>query len=76
MTPERAANRDRFWSLVARFNQLGCMLPDEHDLDPDDLEAIAEAQIIIAQMNATRAEMDRELDEEKARRLACGELWP
>ena len=74
MTPERAANRDRFWSLVARFNQLGCMLPD--DLDLDDLEAMAEAQIIIAEMNATRAEMNLVLDDEKARRRSCGDSWP
>ena len=61
---------------MARFNQLGCMLPDEHDLDLDDLEAMAEAQIIIAEMNATRAEMNRVLDDEKARRRSCGDSWP
>jgi hypothetical protein len=76
ISPERAANRDKFWALVARFNQLGCLLPDEKDLDPDDVEAVTEARLVIDEMNATRRAMDELLDAEKARRLSSGEPWP
>ena len=48
----------KYFALMARFNQLGRMLPPPHDLDPDDAAAIAEVRLIIAEMNATQAKME------------------
>jgi hypothetical protein len=49
--------RRKYLALMARHNQLGRLLPAPDDLDLDDAEAVAEAQLIIAEMNATQAKM-------------------
>jgi hypothetical protein len=48
----------RVFSLMARFNQLGRLLPAPDDFDPDGATAVAEAQLVIAEMNETQAKMD------------------
>ena len=48
----------KYFALMARFNQLGRLLPAPGDLDPDDAAAIAEVRLIIAEMNATQAKME------------------
>ena len=64
MTPGQMAMRreeDRkrkYFALMARFNQLGRLLPKPDDLDPDDPAAIAEVRLIIGEMNATQAKME------------------
>jgi hypothetical protein len=58
----------QFFALAKRFNQLGSLLPDPDDLDTDDVAAMAEAQMVIAEMNKTRAEMDRLLNLEAVAR--------
>ena len=67
MSDDRKA---KFFALMRRFNQLGCLLPALGDLDADDMAAIAEAEMVIAEMNKTRAEMDAVLDQENAARKA------
>jgi hypothetical protein len=54
------------------FNQLGRFLPAPGDIDPDDIEAVAEARMIIAEMHKTRAEMDGVLAAEAKLRSANG----
>jgi hypothetical protein len=62
--------RAKFFALVKRLNELGLLLPAPGDLDADDAAGLAEAQMVIAEMNKTRAEMDRVLDQENATRKA------
>jgi hypothetical protein len=63
------ANRKaQFFTLMRRFNELGCLLPALDDFDTDDAAAVAEAQLVIAEMNKTRSEMDRLIDQEAAAR--------
>ena len=64
MTPGQVAMRreeDRkrkYFALMARFNELGRLLPKPDDLDPDDTAQIAEVRLIIGEMNATQAKME------------------
>jgi hypothetical protein len=40
------ANRKaQFFTLMRRFNELGCLLPALDDFDTDDAAAVAEAQL-------------------------------
>jgi hypothetical protein len=48
----------KYFALMERYNELGRLLPAADDLDPDDADAIAEARLIIAEMNATQAKME------------------
>ena len=48
----------KYFALMARFNELGRLLPKPDDLDPDDTAQIAEVRLIIAEMNATQAKME------------------
>ena len=58
-TMRRDEDRKRkYFALMQRYNQLGRLLPAPDDLDPDDADAVAEARLIIAEMDATRAKMD------------------
>ena len=50
--------KQKYFALMARYNQLGRLLPAPDDLDPDDAAAVAEARLILAEMNATQAKMD------------------
>jgi hypothetical protein len=48
----------KYFALMERYNQLGRLLPTPGDLDTDDAAAVAEARLILAEMNATQAKMD------------------
>ena len=48
----------KYFALMERYNRLGRLLPAPDDLDTDDAAAVAEARLIIAEMNATQAEME------------------
>jgi hypothetical protein len=50
--------KQKYFALMARYNQLGRLLPTPDDLDADDAAAVAEARLILAEMNATQAKMD------------------
>ena len=50
----------RFFSLMARYNELGRLLPALDDLDTDD--AAADAKLVIAEMSKVQAEMDALLE--------------
>jgi hypothetical protein len=50
--------KQKYFALMARYNQLGRLLPAPDDLDPDDPTAVAEAGLILAEMNATQTKMD------------------
>ena len=63
MTPASEKRRDKFFALVRRFNQLGCLLPAPGDLDA---AVIDQVRLVIAEMHKTKAEMDAVLDEENA----------
>ena len=58
------ANSLRFFELVERYNQLGTMLPAPGDFNSDDIEAVATVRVVIAEMRATRQQMDAVLDAE------------
>jgi hypothetical protein len=57
MQPDDDRKR-KYFALMARYNQLGRLLPAAGDLDPDDAAAVAEARPILAEMTATQAKMD------------------
>jgi hypothetical protein len=48
----------KYFALMARYNQLGRLLPSPDDFDTDDAAAVAEARLILAEMNATQAKME------------------
>lgn len=50
--------KQKYFALMERYNQLGRLLPTPGDLDPDDADAVAEARLILSEMNATQAKMD------------------
>ena len=54
--------------LMKRYNQLGELLPRPDDIDFDDPAAVAEAEVIIAEMKTVWAEIDAYLA--VARRMA------
>jgi hypothetical protein len=56
------SSQDTFFTLAARYCQLGRLLPSVDDLDTDDETAIAEAQLILAEMAKVKAEMDALLE--------------
>ena len=47
------ARKAKFFALMRRFNELACLLPAPGDLDTDDVAAVAEAQLVIAEINRT-----------------------
>jgi hypothetical protein len=47
MTEAEIERRDNFLALLARYNQLGRLLPTPGDLDYADAAQVAEAEIII-----------------------------
>jgi hypothetical protein len=55
----------KFFALVKRYNQIGALLPEEENFDPRDAAQVAEARIILAEMNKTKAQMDALLERER-----------
>ena len=45
-------------SLIERYCQLGRLLPAVDNIDTDDIEAIAEARLILREMSQTKFAMD------------------
>jgi hypothetical protein len=62
---ERKAN---FFALMERYCELGRLLPTEADLNTDDAVAVAEAKVVLAEMNKTKSEMEVLLELEGRRR--------
>jgi hypothetical protein len=57
MAMRREEDRKRkYFALMARFNQLGRLLPAPDDLDPDDTAQIAEVRLIIGEEPAGKME--------------------
>jgi hypothetical protein len=48
----------KYFALMARYNQLGRLLPALENFDPEDAAAVAEARLIIAEMKKTQAKME------------------
>lgn len=50
--------------LILRFNRIGCLLSsvDEDAIESGDAAAIANAQVIINEMNRVKAQIDSFLD--------------
>ena len=46
---------DELIVLMQRYNQLGRLLPCEHDLDTDDVAAVTEARLVLKEMETTLA---------------------
>ena len=69
-----AKRKERFFTLMRRFVQLGAMLEKDFDMevfDPDDAEDVsrlASAEMIIAEMNKTRALIEEMMELEQALR--------
>jgi hypothetical protein len=56
---QREEDRKRkYFALMERYNRPGRLLPAPDDLDTDDAAAVAEARLILAEMNATQAKME------------------
>jgi hypothetical protein len=56
MVPE-VEGKAKFFALMARYVQLGQLL-DEEKIEAGDIEAVAEAGLILAEMDKTKAEID------------------
>jgi hypothetical protein len=61
MTPASEQRRDEFFRLMKRCIQLGSMLPRRGDFDPEHAD---EYELVIREMNATRAAMHKVLADE------------
>ena len=48
----------KFFALMARYNELGRLLPDPDDLNTDDAAAVAEVRIVLKEMAAVQAELE------------------
>ena len=52
----------QFFVLAARYCELGSLLPTPDDIDLNDVAAIAEAKLVLAEMAKVKAEMDALLE--------------
>jgi hypothetical protein len=50
--------KTQFVALVERYCQLGRLLPAVDNVDTDDIEAIAEARLILRELSQTKFAMD------------------
>jgi hypothetical protein len=66
MTPASEQRRDKFFALMKRFNQLGCLLPSPDDFDARDADAgeLAEVEMVLAEMHRVQAAMKAVLNDE------------
>jgi hypothetical protein len=66
LTPASEQRRDKFFALMQRFNQLGCLLPSPDDFDARHADAgeLAEVEMVFAEMDRVRAAMKAVLDDE------------
>jgi hypothetical protein len=56
MTPAQCAHRDRLFALMRRYCQLGHLI--DPNFDRDDIVALAETKIIVAEMREVQGEID------------------
>jgi hypothetical protein len=54
-----------FFATMERINRLGVLLPKAESLDPADAAAIAEAEIILAEIRKAQAELDAMMERER-----------
>jgi hypothetical protein len=54
-------DKQRSVGLMQKFNALGRLLPDEDSIVEPDAAGIAEAKIILREMEATKAQIDKAL---------------
>ena len=54
-----------FFAVMKRFNQLGTLLPKPDSLDPADAAAVAEAEMVLAEMRKVQAELDAMMQRER-----------
>ena len=67
LTPASAKRRDEFLALMTRYNQLGCLLPDDFDARDADASELADVEMLFAELDRVRAAMKALLaDEAKA----------
>jgi hypothetical protein len=59
-----------FRALLERFNQLGCLLPKQDDLDLEDQKERANVDMILTEMSRVKAQIDAYLAAEWKRRRA------
>ena len=68
LTPASAQRRDEFLALMARYNQLGCLLPSDFDARDADASELAEVEMVFAELDRVRAAMKAVLvDEARSR---------
>ena len=53
-----ADDRDTVLNLMKRYNQIGALLPSEHDIRHKP-QAIATAKLVLREMQEAKAEIDR-----------------
>jgi hypothetical protein len=61
MPGEKNDEKARIFALMQRYNQIGCLLPDEENLDLTNAAAVAEAKLVLAEMAKVKAELDEML---------------
>ena len=67
LTPASAKRRDEFLALMARYDQLGRLLPDDFDTRDADASELAEVELVFAELDRVRTAMRAVLaDEAKA----------
>jgi hypothetical protein len=68
MPPASEQRRDKFFALLARYSQLGCLLPASDDFDARHADAseLAEVEMGLAELDRVRAAVKAVLDDEAA----------
>jgi hypothetical protein len=66
MKPSDDERRQRFYALVQRYNQLGCLLPEPDDLDAAGLEKVDQVRMILIEMAKVKKQIDEMLSEATA----------
>ena len=61
MKTKSDGRKARIFALMQRYNQIGCLLPDEENLDLTNAAAVAEAKLVLAEMAKVKAELDEML---------------
>jgi hypothetical protein len=59
MTSNDEAAKAEFIALIQRYCELGRQLPSETDILAGDASAIATAKVLLAEMNQTKAAIER-----------------
>jgi hypothetical protein len=57
--------KQEFFGQVERCIRLAALVPKAQDLNPADTAQIAEAEIVLAELDKARAELDRMIERER-----------